>query len=235
MHRYYLTRPSWRDGTAEFRQLIQAWVPSGAKVLELGCGPTNDMSFFLAETSGILDGLDVDDACRENAHIRNAYVYDGTRWPLPDASYDAVVCNYVLEHVASPSELAGEIRRVLRPGGTFAFRTPNRWHYVTLVSRWTPHWVHERLANRLRNLEEEASDPYPTFYRMNSLRSLRSLFSGMGFDCVELRTIEKEPSYGMSSQPLFLLFMLYERIMNSAEEFSWGRSNILGAFRRQAF
>ena len=41
--------------------------------------------------------------------------------PLPDASADAVVSTLVLCWVASPSAVLAEVRRVLRPGGSFYF------------------------------------------------------------------------------------------------------------------
>jgi SAM-dependent methyltransferase len=186
----------------------------------------------MAEGFAAMDGLDLDPACRDNDALRAAYVYDGGRFPLDDARYDAVVCNYVMEHVADPAETVSEISRVLRPGGRFVFRTPNRWHYVCLAAAATPHWFHYLVANRLRNLPQEAEDPYPTFYRMNTVRRLRKLFGECGFECCRLRVIEKEPAYGMICPMLFLAFMLYERFVNSVEELSFMRVNILGVFRK---
>ena len=232
MQRFYLSRPGWRGGTEEFWELIRSHVPPRSEVLELGCGPSNPISQFLSESFPCVDGLDIDAACRRNRHLRRAYVYDGGHWPIQDAAYDAVVCNYVLEHVENPVQMVLEVRRVLRPGGVFVFRTPNRWHYVSLISRLTPHWFHKRFANRLRNLSEEADAPCPTFYRMNSLSAMRKLLAAEGFEQREMRTVEKEPSYGMGLRVLFLLFMLYERIVNSTEKLSGMRSNILGAFRK---
>lgn len=37
--------------------------------------------------------------------------------PFPEAEFDAVLCNHVLEHVADDRRALAEIRRVLRPGG----------------------------------------------------------------------------------------------------------------------
>lgn len=235
LRRYYYSQPGWKDGTTEYWDLIRRSLASSCEVLELGCGPDNPTTRFLARTFRAVDGLDIDEAgCRRNPSLRRAYVYDGLAWPLGDASYDAVVCDYVLEHVEHPRRLAAELRRVLRPGGVFVFRTPCLWHYVSLASRLTPHRLHERLANRLRNLSERAEAPYPTFYRMNTPRALRRILAAEGFRRVVLRTIEKEPYYGLSLKPLFLLFLLYERLVNSAEEFAWARSNILGVFRKPA-
>ncbi|HEV8635333.1 MAG TPA: class I SAM-dependent methyltransferase [Chloroflexota bacterium] len=48
--------------------------------------------------------------------------------PLPDASFDAVVCTLVLCTVADPVRALGEVRRVLKPEGTFRFIEHVRGH-----------------------------------------------------------------------------------------------------------
>ncbi|MFG3257520.1 class I SAM-dependent methyltransferase [Streptomyces sp. NPDC048172] len=40
--------------------------------------------------------------------------------PFPDAAFDAVIGNFVLNHVGRPREAVRELRRVLRPGGRAA-------------------------------------------------------------------------------------------------------------------
>ena len=44
--------------------------------------------------------------------------------------------------------------------------------------------------------------------------------------------VEKEPSYGMASRPLFVTFMIYERIVNSSALFAALRVNIFGVLER---
>ena len=50
----------------------------------------------------------------------------GEALPYADASFDAVVCVDVLEHVADLGKVLAEVARVLRPGGLFLFDTINR-------------------------------------------------------------------------------------------------------------
>jgi SAM-dependent methyltransferase len=43
---------------------------------------------------------------------------------FPDASFDAVICLEVFEHVGNPFRAAAEIKRVLKPGGRLLLTTP---------------------------------------------------------------------------------------------------------------
>src|SRR5262249_8316726 len=49
---------------------------------------------------------------------------DLTALPFPDAHFDAVIANHVLEHVADERRALAEIRRVLRAGGFAMLAVP---------------------------------------------------------------------------------------------------------------
>jgi SAM-dependent methyltransferase len=219
------------DGTTEFHSMCAAHISSGAAILEVGAGPSNPTSRYLA-TLGRLSGLDVDPAVQSNEHLADAHVLDSDSYPFADSRFDACISNYVLEHIADPITHLREIRRILKPGGVYLFRTPNRYHYVPVVSRLTPHVIHVAVANRLRNLGKDAHDPYPTHYRLNSRRAIRRVATQAGLQVRELRMVEKEPSYGMASPLLFVTFMLYERVVNSSPVFAALRANIFGLLER---
>jgi SAM-dependent methyltransferase len=229
--RYYDRSRGWIDGTEEFHALCEASIPRGARILEIGSGPTNPSSDFFA-TLGALSGLDVDPDVGGNRALTQSSVFDGGRFPFPDASFEACVSNYVLEHVPNPALHLEEIRRVLVPGGVYVFRTPNRYHYVGLVSWLTPHWFHELVANRLRRLPSDAHDPYPTVYAMNSRRAVGRLAGRSALTVEVLRMIEKEPSYAKASRLLFYPLLAYERAVNSTERLAGLRANILGVLRK---
>jgi SAM-dependent methyltransferase len=233
LRRFYFGEPGWVDGTTEFHQLCREVIAPGAKIVEIGAGPTNATSRFLAGL-GAVHGLDPDPDVRDNSSLETASVLgeDGL-FPFPDGSFDACVADNVVEHVAHPHPHLLEVRRVLKPGAPYLFRTPNLRHYVYAVSARTPHAVHLALANRLRALPGETHDPYPTVYAMNRPDRVREFAAGAEFDVELLRMVEKEPSYGMASRLLFVPLMMYERAVNSTERLAAFRSYMFVVLRRR--
>jgi SAM-dependent methyltransferase len=230
--RFYDPARGWRDGTSEFHELCAASIAQGARILEVGAGRTNATSRFLA-MRGTLHGVDPDPAVHANEALTEARQLQDGRFPWPDSSFDACASNFVLEHVEDPRAHLSEVHRVLRPGGRYVFRTANRHHYVTLVSRWTPHAVHRLVVHRLTGAPRGAPAPFPTVYAMNSRAQVERRAAEAGFDVESLRRVEKEPSYGMSSRVLFLAFMAYERAVNSTERLAALRSSIFAVLRRR--
>jgi 2-polyprenyl-3-methyl-5-hydroxy-6-metoxy-1,4-benzoquinol methylase len=224
MDRFY-RRAGWVDGTNEFHALCDEFIVRGARILEVGAGPANVTSAFLS-SHGELHGVDVGSEILENPHPVRRTVIVGDSYPYDPESFDAVVSNYVVEHVRQPGAHLAEIRRVLKPGGVYLFRTPNLFHYVALVSWLTPQWFHRLVANRLRRLPAGTHDPWPTVYSMNTRGSVRRWAAKNGFEIRVLRMVEKEPSYGKFARPAFLAFMSYERFVNSSSWFSGLRANM---------
>jgi O-antigen biosynthesis protein len=92
--------------------------------------------------------------------------------PLPDSSFDVVLCAETLEHVRDVQLLLSEARRVLRPGGRLALTTPAHGRTTAL-----------RLL--LRGFEREF-DPLSPHLRFFTAKSLRGLLDGMGFEVESL-------------------------------------------------
>ncbi|MEO0780790.1 MAG: bifunctional 2-polyprenyl-6-hydroxyphenol methylase/3-demethylubiquinol 3-O-methyltransferase UbiG [Pseudomonadota bacterium] len=103
------------------------------RVLDLGCAG-GFMAEALAAKGAIVTGIDPAAQAIEAARVHAAQIgheirYDvgvGEDLPYADASFDAVVCVDVLEHVADLDQVLREVERVLVPGGRFLFDTINR-------------------------------------------------------------------------------------------------------------
>jgi SAM-dependent methyltransferase len=229
--RYYFSKQNFRDGTERFHGLCRMHHDGTDPILEVGAGPANPTTAFLA-TLGRVVGLDISSEVLSNPQLAESNIYDGNNMPFAESTFSLCVSNYVLEHVADPSAHFREIFRILKPGGFYCFRTPNRWHYVTLASRALPHSWHLRLTNKLRALHDDAHDPWRTFYRANDCRTLNRLAKTCGLVAEQLNLIEAEPSYGAAHAVLFYPMMAYERLVNSHKIFEPFRVNIFGVLRK---
>lgn len=224
-----------RSGTLFFYGWIRRTLPPPYRALNLGAGPGDSPgaeTFAIRDlrcAGGRVDGCDPDTAVLENAQVHHAAVMERPPViPFGDGVFDAVYSDYVLEHVEHPEGFLREVFRVLKPGGAFFFRTPNAWHYVSVGARLLPHWVHERVANKMRGLSAGAHEPYATWHRMNTRRALRRLCAETGFRELDMILFEGEPSYLMFSDVAFLAGVAYERAVNASPRFAGLRANIMG-------
>lgn len=89
--------------------------------LDVGCG-IGDMLSYRANTIGV----DVNSRNVEYCQSKglNAYAMEPDILPFESSAFDSVLLDNVLEHIASPDALLGEIRRVLRPKGCFVVGVP---------------------------------------------------------------------------------------------------------------
>jgi len=101
-----------------------AAVESGRRVLDLGSGP-GDASALLAGTGAIVTGVDFSRRMVAVARQRHPRIQfheaDAERLPFEDRTFDAVVSNCVVHHLARPAAVFKEVSRVLARGGRFAF------------------------------------------------------------------------------------------------------------------
>src|SRR5262245_32962760 len=144
--------PSRPDLTVQFYQWIREALGPTVRLLNLGAGPPDrDPVRLLKGRCARVVGADIDPAVLGNDECDETVVIDELK-PLPfdPASFDVVLSDYVMEHVRFPRLFLEEVFRVLKPGGSFFFRTPNRNHYVAQIAWWTPQWFHLLVANPSR-------------------------------------------------------------------------------------
>lgn len=101
----------------------------GKDVLDAGCGVGYGTALLAGQARSVV-GVDRDSEAI--AYARERYSAPNVEYRLddlqaldaPDRSFD-VVCSFeTIEHVADREAYLGEVRRVLRPGGTFLVSTP---------------------------------------------------------------------------------------------------------------
>jgi len=85
-------------------------------------------------------------------------VCDITAIPAPDASFDAILCSEVLEHVPEPTHALDEFARLLKPGGMLILTAPFAslvhmapYHYCSGFARY---WYEHHLALRNFDIKE---------------------------------------------------------------------------------
>ena len=140
-----------------------------------------------------------------------------------------VFSDNVLEHLDEPLQVFREVARVLKPGGVFLFKTPNKWHYMPIIARLTPHGFHQ-YVNRLRGRAEV--DTFPTRYRANCLGDINRLAAEAGLLVERVERIEGRPEYLRMTWPTYLVGLAYERLVNSAEVFAPLRILLVGQLRK---
>lgn len=117
----------WRG--IEIDVLAQADIPDGLG-LDLGCGDgiLTDILFQQIGRKPRLVGVDPDSLETQAAQSYDFYerihTTGGDAIPEPDATFDYVISNSVLEHIPNLEPVIAEVGRVLKPGGRFYYTVP---------------------------------------------------------------------------------------------------------------
>lgn len=105
--------------------------------LDLGCGD-GLLTMIVLEETGPREIVGVDPDPAETAQARELGIYaavhtcGGSDVPEPDASFDWVLSNSVLEHIGTIEPVLAEVARLLRPGGEFIFTVPGPGFHACL-------------------------------------------------------------------------------------------------------
>ena len=220
-------RCNWDDQL--LRERILARLRPDSEVLDVGAGAGIVSQMNFRGDAAHVCGIDLDPRVLTNPLLDEGRVGDVTAIPYDHDRFDVVFSDNVLEHLAHPLEGFREVARVLKSGGVFLFKTPNKWHYMPAIARLTPHPFHQ-FVNRLRG--RAAVDTFPTRYRANSRRDITRLAAGSGLHVESLELVEGRPEYLRISWPTYALGAAYERFVNMSEMFAPFRILLLGTLRK---
>lgn len=140
-------------------------LPAASSILDAGagggryrrhCAHLRYTSQDFGQYDGVGDGKGLQDGTADYAPID--IVSDIAAIPVADASFDAVLCTEVLEHVPDPVRVVHELARVLRPGGSLIVTAPFAsythiapYFFATGFSRY---WYEHHLAAAGLEIEE---------------------------------------------------------------------------------
>jgi len=153
--------------------------PAG-RLLDVGCGAGEYLA-FMRDHGWESEGVDFDVEAVESARARfgvNAHCRQLEEMNYPDAHFDAITMNHLIEHVSDPVRLLLECRRVLKPDGLIVVTTPNSCSLG-----------HRMYAKYWRGLEP------PRHLHIFSPMSLRFLAKRAGFGKVEVFTCGVNSGY----------------------------------------
>ncbi len=210
---------SRRDNTIAFYIRVNALIDPTSVVLDLGAGrgAQFDKETYRSRFTRLkgkvsrLVGVDVDTAVLANPALDEAHVIAPDKpLPFPDASFDLIYSDWVLEHIGDPAYFAGEVERVLKPGGWFCARTPNRWGYIAMAARLIPDGMQSRILKFTQPTRKE-EDVFPKLYRLNTLPAVQRYFPDDRFVNASY-TLECDPSYHGGRVWLYRLIDLYQSL-----------------------
>ena len=212
-------------------------VKPGTRWLELGCGHQIIPDFFTplerqrgwVDAASLFVGVDVDAGMLAHPLLRLRAKALGGTLPFRDGSFDLVTANMVAEHLPDPKRVLEDVRRVLRPGGKFAFQTPNFLYYLIAIASWTPEWLKKWLILKLER--RPAADVFPAFYRINTERRIRELARETGFRVERLLVVGAGGSF-LFLGPVGLLELF---VLKALQSLFGGRlqSNLIAVLERE--
>ena len=180
-------------------------------VLDAGCGAGT----WILRASGLgarsVVGTDI---CLPEKLPTNPFVLaDLSHIPFAADIFDLVVCYNVIEHLQQPSRVFTEFARVLKVGGALIFKTPSLYAPLIMLSRLTPHWLHQGLKRSL--IGAAKPDVFPTYYRCNTPDTLERCLRSAGFRREQLLMVDQTYEYLSFSRLAYALGLLYSRMIQA--------------------
>jgi 2-polyprenyl-3-methyl-5-hydroxy-6-metoxy-1,4-benzoquinol methylase len=138
-HELELGVPSllWGPGQARRVRLIEKQIPlAGRRILDIGCGVGQYVAHLRSLPATVV-GIDIDPGRLGDAGVAGLLAADAEHLPFAPHSFDVVILNEVIEHMADPRAALREIAVQLSARGHVVIYAPNRWFpFETHGVRW---------------------------------------------------------------------------------------------------
>lgn len=170
------------DNRQRWLQSTLSSLPKGWRILDAGAGQLRNKRFcehlqYVSQDFGQYDGKGDGTGLQTGGWdtSRIDIVSDITQIPQPDASFDAILCSEVLEHVPDPIPALKEFGRLIRPGGKVILTAPFAslvhfapYHFSSGFSRF---WYEYHLPRAGFAIEElTANGDWFALWRQETLR-----------------------------------------------------------------
>ncbi len=166
-----------------YEAVVDRLVTEGCKWIDVGGGKSvfpdsRELSKELAARCKLLVGVDPSDNIDDNLIVHQRVKCVLEEFQTRDV-FDLATLRMVAEHIQSPERAVESLARLIRHGGHVVVYTPNRWAPVSIAASLIPNGCHSLFTRLLWNTRQE--DVFPTYYRMNTRRRLRTVFGSGGF------------------------------------------------------
>lgn len=128
-----------------------ATVPRGTRVLDVGAGSAPYRALFADCDYKTQDFAQLKpEQLRSGSYAAIDFVSEADAIPVPDGSFEVILCTEVLEHVGKPIDVVREFGRIVAPGGRLILTAPlgsgihqEPYHFY---GGYTPYWYRRFLA-----------------------------------------------------------------------------------------
>jgi ubiquinone/menaquinone biosynthesis C-methylase UbiE len=168
-------------------------VPAGSRILDAGagqlkykmfCGHLNYVAQDFGNYSGEGDGKGIQTGKWDQTKLD--IVSDITAIPEPDASFDAIMCIEVFEHLPDPLAALTEFQRLLKPGGILILTAPfcafTHFSPYFFGTGFSPYWYQKHLVDKgfsILELQPNGNFPAYLIQEVTRIRAIAARYAKM--------------------------------------------------------
>jgi 2-polyprenyl-3-methyl-5-hydroxy-6-metoxy-1,4-benzoquinol methylase len=220
-------------------ETIKQYLAPSVRWLDAGCGwrvlgqDLEPLENEMVSLPRSVLGVDLDlSHLRKHLNISRRLCASLDSLPFPDASFDLVTCNMVVEHLPHPLVTFRELSRVLAPGGAMMVHTPNTWNYLVFSNMIAKKLLPRSIFLKLVHDGRADDDIYPTHYRANSTHALRNVGKSVSLQPEFVRILTHPQPITRSFAPAAFFELLLMRAIMTRPFDRFGTAIVM-VFRKQ--